>query len=100
MAFGESIEEVEIKTDKVKVDMVGVGGPSLKKMTIEVKGIKVHNLCDVIAGTSEGTTFEVKLENTVAELSQNQRCSGGQGKRKIALHVSNSILVSRHVGNC
>ena len=92
MTFGNDITEVEIKTDKANVDMLGVGGPSLKKITIQVRGITFHSFCDVV-GPSKVTTFEVMIQNTVGKLSQNQRCHGQQNnKRKITLSISNSLL--------
>ena len=92
VTFRKNIKEVEIKTDKANVDMLGVGGPSLKKITIQVRGITFHSFCDVV-GPSKVTTFEVKIQNTVGKLSQNQRCHGQQNnKRKITLSISNSLL--------
>ena len=96
MTFRKNIEEVEIKTDKANVDLLGVGGPSLKKMTIQVRGVRVginfHNFCDVF-GPSKVTTFEVNIDGTLGKISQNQRCHGHQNGRNINLKVSNSHLL-------
>lgn len=95
MRFSKAIEEVEIKTAKAKIDLIGVGGPSLKKITIQVNGIALHNLCDIL-GPSKVTTFEVNIDGAVGKLSQNQRCHGHHG-RKITLEISKSLL---QVGGC
>ena len=92
VTFRQNIEEVEIKTDKANVDLLGVGGPSLKKMTIQVRGVNFHNFCDVF-GPSKVTTFEVNIDGTLGKMSQNQRCHGHQNGRKINLKVSNSQLL-------
>merc|ERR1711934_1334696 len=36
VTFGDNIEEVQIKTERATVDLRGVGGPSLKKLEIQV----------------------------------------------------------------
>ena len=93
MTFRDSIEEVEIKHPEAMVDLLGIGGPSLKKLKVEVKKIDLFSLCDVV-GQTKGTTFEVDIDNTICELFQNQHCSGGKnGRRKIELQITNSILV-------
>ena len=96
MTFRDNIEEVHIKTEKAMADLLGVGGPSLKKLEIQVaKSISLHNICDLI-GQSKGNTFEVDIDETIGRLSQNQHCTGGQnGKRKIELQISNSKLLVR-----
>ena len=100
VTFRDNIEEVEIATENAMVDLLGVGGPSLKKLAIKVaKGISLHSICDLI-GPSKGDTFEVDIDDTIGRLSQNQHCSGGRnGRRKIELQISNSILqVDTQVG--
>ena len=95
VTFHDNIEEVEIKHPEAMVDLLGIGGPSLKKLKVEVKKIDLFSLCDVV-GQTKGTTFEVDIENTICELFQNQHCSGGQnGWRKIELQISDSTLVVR-----
>ena len=94
MTFGDNIEEVEIKTEGARVDLLGIAGKSLNRLEIQVQGIDLHNLCDLI-GQSKGSTFEVDIEGTIGRLSQNQQCSRGRpqdSRRNIELDISNSKL--------
>ena len=95
MTFRDNIEKVEISTKKSTADLLGVSGPSLKKLEIKgAKGVSLHNICGLI-GRSKGSTFEVDINDTPNRLYQNQKCSGGRpqdSRRKIELQISNSML--------